>query len=306
MNSELRGAYEVATGRAFLQGVDLRSEQLPRFTRSITASLESDKQTAAILTEQFATRFDDLLNLNAQIYAQRLEGVSSSWSDSLESTRAMLTRDDVTRSLLSDTNAFVASMSRAMVSAWESQAAISRFDNSLSAEILKLAREARQAEEKEQAAKIKLLFDLIAVQVIKITGRISLEGWVQIILAIAMYVQGNISSERSHKQVMEKLDGIEAQLKTIAVASNREPAAELRMVVSKTLRVREAPAANSKIITRLTQGVLVRVLAEEKAWAAVEYFDFVEARSKTGWVAKQHLMELPDDFEDEQQPAPQR
>jgi hypothetical protein len=76
-----------------------------------------------------------------------------------------------------------------------------------------------------------------------------------------------------------------------------ERASDLRLVSAASLRVRAESATNSRIIGKLTRNSLVRVIDKKKNWAHIEYFDFVEGRTREGWVAHRFLQELSDDFE---------
>lgn len=192
---------------------------------------------------------------------------------------------------------FIESFADQLRSASRNLEALRQFEETFAGQLLELAREVAEAPEEELEERVEDLTEFLGTHLAKSKrGPISLEGYVQIILALILYIHSIIGAQQSEERVMKRLNNIEAQLKVIASVEKVERAPELRLVSAASLRLRAEPSTESRIIGKLTRNSLVRVINKEKSWVHIEYFDFVEGRTREGWVAHRFLQELPDDF----------
>lgn len=175
--------------------------------------------------------------------------------------------------------------------------ALRQFEAAFGGRLLGLAREVAVAPEEELEERAENLTEFLGTHLAKSKrGPITLEGYLQIILAVILYIHGLIGAQQSEERVMKRLNAIDAQLKAVAPVEKAERAPDLRLVAAASLRIRSAPSADSQVIGRLTRNSLVRVVNIEKSWAQIEYFEFAEGRTREGWVAHRFLHDLPDDF----------
>lgn len=175
--------------------------------------------------------------------------------------------------------------------------ALENFEQTFAGQLLGLARKVSDAPEEEIEGRVHDLTHLIGSQMAQAKhGPISIEAWVQIILAVLLYINGMLSDANSEHRAMKRLDDIQEQLKAIAPLEKVERVPELRLVAANVLRVRSAASGDAAVVGKLTRNSLVRLLGEHKTWAHIEYFDFIEGKTREGWVSKRHLRELPEDF----------
>lgn len=188
----------------------------------------------------------------------------------------------------------VESFTASLFGASRSLDAMRDFERTFAGRLLGLAREVADAPDIEVDERVDNITKLIGAQIAQSRrGPVSLEAWIQIILALILYFQAGVGSQRSEERVMSRLQDIETQLKALAPIERVEKVPELRLVAAKALRVRSDPAATGEIVGKLTQNTLVRLIAHEKSWARVEYFDYIEGRTREGWVSNRYLKELP-------------
>ncbi|MBA2245580.1 MAG: SH3 domain-containing protein [Gemmatimonadetes bacterium] len=175
--------------------------------------------------------------------------------------------------------------------------AMRQFQETFGGQLLRIARDLAEAPEGEIEERVEDLAELFGTYLAKSSsGPISLEGYVQIIVALILYVHSVIGAQHSEERVMKHLSSITAQLQVIGTVEQVKAAPELRIVAAASLRIRSGPSGESQLIGKLTRNSLVRVISKEKIWARVEYFDFVHGRTQEGWVAHRFLQELPDEF----------
>jgi hypothetical protein len=175
--------------------------------------------------------------------------------------------------------------------------ALRQFEETFAGRLLELARKVSEAPEEKLEDRVEDLTGFLGTHLAESKrGPISLEGYVQIILALILYIHSIIGAQQSEDRIMKRMNNIEARLKVIAPVEKVERAPELRLVSAASLHLRAEPSTDSRMIGKLTRNSLVRVINKEKRWAHVEYFDFVEGRTREGWVAHRFLQELPDDF----------
>ena len=175
--------------------------------------------------------------------------------------------------------------------------AMRQFQDTFAGQLLEIARDLAEAPEAELEERTEDLAELLETHLATSRGGpVSLEGYIQIILALMLYVHSVIGAQQTEDRVMKHLSTITAQLQEIATAGRSTSVPELRLVAATSLRIRSEPSGESEIIGKLTRNSLVRVISREKSWARVEYFDFVHGRTAEGWVAHRFLRKLPDEF----------
>lgn len=224
--------------------------------------------------------------------------------DVLKSLAAMQHQKDLVADLQRSIRAFqppalpfIESFVDQLRSASRNLEALRQFEETFAGQLLELAHEVAEASEGEIEGWVDDLTEFLGTHLAKSKrGPISLEGYVQIILALILYIHSIIGAQQSEERVMRRLNNIEAQLKAIAPVERVERAPELRLVAAASLRIRAEPSTESQIIGKLTRNSLVRIINKEKSWVRIEYFDFVKGFTCEGWVAHRFLQELPNDF----------
>lgn len=175
--------------------------------------------------------------------------------------------------------------------------ALRPFQEKFAGRLLEAAHRLAEAHEEEVDERATGLLALLRAYLAKSSGGpVSFEGYVQIVLTLSLFFASVDSARQSEKRIMEHLSSITAQLEEIGTREQTAVVPELRLVAAASLRIRSEPSGTSEVIGKLTRGALVRVISKEKRWARVEYFDFVEGDTATGWMAHQFLQMLPDEF----------
>lgn len=175
--------------------------------------------------------------------------------------------------------------------------AIRQFQDTFAGQLLEKARDLAKAPEGECEQRAEDLAELLGTHLAKSSGGpVSAEGYVQIILPLVLFILSVIGAQQSEERIVEHLSNIRAQLQAISAVEQERVGTDLRLVAAASLRIRSEPSGKSEIVGKLTRSSLVLVISREKSWARVEYFDFVEGRTKEGWVAHRFLQELPEEF----------
>lgn len=192
----------------------------------------------------------------------------------------------------------VESFTAELLGASRNLTAMVEFEKTFAAQLLERAREVAEAPAADVEERVENLTNFIGGQIAQSKrGPVSLEGWVQIILALILYFQAAASSQKTEDRLAARMEAIEEKLKAVAPPQVQvENVPELRLVTASALKVRSAAAADAEIVGKLTQNALVRQIEVHKSWARVEYFDYVAGQTKEGWVSKQHLQPLPADL----------
>jgi Bacterial SH3 domain len=166
----------------------------------------------------------------------------------------------------------------------------SDFHASFAGQLLSAAAEIDQAPEEARAEKARRLLELLR-KVGKHVGGYLAQHLLEITLALGPWLENKISDQHSREMMSSEIRAVRAEISR----RDERPAGDLRVVTVKRLHVRSNAGGQSAIVGRLTTNTLVRILKEEASgWARVEYFDFVTAEIKSGWVALRFLERLPD------------
>ena len=125
-------------------------------------------------------------------------------------------------------------------------------------------------------------------------GPISLEGYIQLIVAILFFLSQSRASHDFANDVIERLRNIEGRLEQTVEKSDSSGFAQedIRVVIADRLRVRKSPEAEGPILAVLTENSWVRVLKDSPGWARVEYFDYLSGENAEGWVSASFLKPL--------------
>jgi hypothetical protein len=176
-------------------------------------------------------------------------------------------------------------------------ATLHEFEQTFAGRLITMAREVVAAPDENVKDRVEKLTKLIGGQIAssKLTT-ISTEAWVHIVLVVMLHLLSMHSANQSEARVLSKLQDIETQLKTVTAIHNIDKRRDLQLVAAKVLRIRAEPRADAAVVGKLTQNALVCLLDDQRYWAYVEYFDYLDGKTKEGWVSKRHLKNLPDEF----------
>jgi Bacterial SH3 domain len=192
---------------------------------------------------------------------------------------------------------FIESFHEQVRSAARSMEALRQFEGTFAGQLLELTHKMAEAPEDELEERVETLSEFLGAQLAESKhGSISLEGYVQIILALILYIYSMVGAEKLEDRVMRRLDTIEEQLKVIMPVEPVEGASDLRLVSAASLQVHSAPSESGQLLGEVTRNSLVRIVEERGEWARVEYFDFEKGRTNDGWMAREFLQEFPADF----------
>jgi hypothetical protein len=174
---------------------------------------------------------------------------------------------------------------------------LSEFEQTFAGQLVTMARDVVEAADENVEERVEKLTKLIGGQIASSKRTvISTEAWVQIVIAVMFFLQNVRSSQQSEARVQSQLQDIETQLRAVTAIHKVDQRRDLQLVAAQVLRVRAEPRADAAVVGKLTQNTLVCVLDEHRYWACVEYFDYLDGKTKEGWVAKRHLKNLPDEF----------
>lgn len=191
----------------------------------------------------------------------------------------------------------IQAFSSSLILASRNDAALRAFEGTFAGQILQTARGMVEAADEEIPDRISDITELLGRRIEKASrGPISIEGWVQIILAILLHITNVLSERKMELNLTDRLRSIEERFPTVAPTQGTRQGRELRMVSTSILRVRAKPSKRAQVIGRLTRNSLVRILSTQGEWARVEFFDFIGGKTSTGWVAARYLQVLPRDY----------
>ena len=189
----------------------------------------------------------------------------------------------------------VSSIAHYLSGAFRSAEAAESFTRTLPGEILDLLGTVSRGEEDDAEAAARELPQLLEQRLAKERrGPISLEGYIQLILAILFFLSQWRASNDFANDVIERLRNIEGRLEQTVEKSDSSGFAQedIRVVIADWLRVRKRPEAEGPILAVLTENSWVRVLEDSPGWARVEYFDYLSGENAEGWVSASFLKPL--------------
>jgi len=191
----------------------------------------------------------------------------------------------------------IEAFSSSIILAARNLAALRAFEDTFAGQLLQGARDIAEAADDDIPDHVSDIVELLERQIEKSSrGPISIEGWAQIILALLLYISSALNERQMEIHIAGRLSSIEAQLERMAPAEKAEQSLETRIVSATVLRVRAEPSKQAQVIGKLTRNSLVQVLRTQEPWAQVEFFDFIEGKTSTGWVAGRYLRILPKDL----------
>ena len=130
-------------------------------------------------------------------------------------------------------------------------------------------------------------------------GHISAEAMLQILLALILFWLAAHSDTKRFSAVDDVLRTVQVEVEELHGASRRllDKIEELRpreaiyptAVVRRPVNLRTRPTGASAKLGTLAANELVSLVQERAKWTYVEYFDYVEAVPRTGWVLKKCL-----------------
>lgn len=112
---------------------------------------------------------------------------------------------------------------------------------------------------------------------------------ISLVLAVHSVFYGNISDEKIKNFFREEIASSEKRMiLSITEAKDKKDLVESYVVKHATC-IRVKPTHKSAKIDSLYKNQLVTILSKKKEWVYVQYFDYIEAIPKTGWIAKKYI-----------------
>ena len=135
--------------------------------------------------------------------------------------------------------------------------------------------------------------------------RVTRESALAIFLTLVAILHSQVISQQSEKRieamVAHSQASVERRIDELSLAVGQEDAAsELKAdsvevsslkIVATNLRLRSGPGTEFDVLRLLPPNLTVSVLSEDKDWALIEFFDFIEGKPVKGWAAKKFLMD---------------
>lgn len=285
MNRLLRGLYDDPTRKLMRDMERYRELMEPPGYRALRDFQDNFAAEALRTQEALTSAFSGVLGHNKVLQMLRLE---SAYSDTvaLEAQKAL-------HAFQSPPFPAIEMLLRSLKEASRSAVLLEDFERTFGGQLLDRAQAVAEASEDDLDVRIEELTTLLHTHIAESKrGPVSLEGYIQIILAVAFFIQSFISAQRSEENHMKSFRDIDATLKRLATVENVDIEPDLALVSAKSLRVRGAPNTRSSIEGTLTLNALVRVVGYEKSWVRVEYFDFIGGCTREGWVPKRYLRDV--------------
>ncbi len=122
--------------------------------------------------------------------------------------------------------------------------------------------------------------------------RLSLEGALQILLTIFLFVWAQVSGMQTEERVAREFrslgDRIALELRNL----KQEKTLPTRYVVMKPARLRQGPSVDQPILVVLQPNMVLEVCQVSGQWLQVRYFDFVISEVREGWIFKRNLIAI--------------
>jgi len=125
---------------------------------------------------------------------------------------------------------------------------------------------------------------------------LSREGLFNLILSILLFYFGYLISQNSETNIINRQNEIEINLESRfriilekdELKINKKEDEKYYVVVRK-VNLRAKPTTDSPVLATLPPNQAVKLINRKSKWIYVEYFDYVEAIPKMGWVFKKYL-----------------
>ncbi len=99
--------------------------------------------------------------------------------------------------------------------------------------------------------------------------------------------------DKNSTHVQEQIQNVEKLLEKIVVANQNPRISGVEYIVkNRNTKVRSSPQNGSKIIAEIYPNQIVRLINQEGKWIEVEYYDWLEMKSTTGWILKKYLKRI--------------
>jgi hypothetical protein len=122
--------------------------------------------------------------------------------------------------------------------------------------------------------------------------RLSLEGFLQIVLTVVFFIWPHFANLRMEDRVMREFATVEKKVAHQLQGFGKEDSRPVSYVVTKAVRLRQGPSTEHKVLAVLQPNMVLEVHKSEGQWMLVEYFDYVDTELKSGWVYKRYLAEI--------------
>lgn len=123
-------------------------------------------------------------------------------------------------------------------------------------------------------------------------GPMSIEAYIQIVLALFIFIYSHISSIDSETRISSRLENLENFVSKSLEDLKSQRKKDTFYVVIRPVNLRPLPSVKSKVQEVLPQNLKVILLERKGKWIRIEYFDHVENLNKSGWVYKKYLKNL--------------
>ncbi len=124
-------------------------------------------------------------------------------------------------------------------------------------------------------------------------GVISLEGFINILLAITTYLHSTWSIDQMEKRLIEQLTVSHSEKHVLYKAKGIGPNLPYRryyvVAVTDRLRLRSEPSLEAPVLAFLLPNTLVEEIEQHESWSLVEFSDYTDGSVKKGWVYRDYL-----------------
>ena len=120
---------------------------------------------------------------------------------------------------------------------------------------------------------------------------VSVEGYIQILLAILLFLAAYAASVESDKSLNNRIDNLETQISAQINNLNKGSTEGTFYIVQRTVNLRSEnqTGKNSVVIDILYPNQRVRLLKRDGKWIYVTFFDYLAGVQRNGWVYKKYL-----------------
>lgn len=120
---------------------------------------------------------------------------------------------------------------------------------------------------------------------------ISFEGYIQILLAIMLYLAAYSASMESDSEIIGRIDKLEVQISSQIENINQEENEGTFYIVERAVKLRSENHTGKEavVIDVLYPNQRVKLLKRDKKWIYVSFYDYLAGVQRNGWVYKKHL-----------------
>lgn len=127
---------------------------------------------------------------------------------------------------------------------------------------------------------------------------LSAEFYLSLIFALFLFYLSQMSATESEERMLESMNGLEQTITAQLSILQNNGSGHVFLATDRTLNLRDGPSADYEVIEVLPRNKKVMELERNRDWVKIEYFDYINNKSKVGWVHSRYLL-IVDSWDEE-------